>query len=672
MKNKFNLCLLSLLAAICSHKTKAQTPQDLAIQVVANIDRAARKIQLNWSMFAHSAPVVIYKKKKEDLSWTTVANLPSNTTTYTYSLQNGEQDLEFRINHDFRNGSNQITNYCNGYIHAALDLDEIHYRGKMLLVLTKLINDSLKTEVGLAMREMSADGWQVDSLILTPAASVKSVKASIVKWYQKDPINAKSVFLLGNVPVPYSGLMTGSSSQGPADGHTPDHEGAWVADAFYADIDGPYLDQGENTNANRAENKNVAGDGKYDEIELSSTAELQVARVDLSNLPVFGKSEVNLTRQYLQKLSSYKNAVWNIPRKALVDDRLGALGIEYPARAAYMANAPVFGPANISTGQYFTTLKSTPVLMANEFSTGGYQTYIGVGTSSDYKDSIKSVFNSAFGSYFGDWDNSNNILRACLGSPGYTLTNCWNARPIFLFHHMGLGETVGFATKMTMNNNAESGFLEPYPMLFMSGRMHISTLGDPTLRYFMMKPVTNLTVVNDASNKVATLNWQPSPEPGVIGYNIYRSPVWNGKFELIKSRNLGVTFADGKPLGGQNIYMVRAVKLDSSASGTFYNQSIGKFAVAQNLIGLSINKPHQLQFKLYPNPAHECIYIQCNKEERTHYTLTNIEGKEILSGFFHAHFNQIRTQNLTNGIYFLNLINQKGETGAEKIVILHP
>jgi len=56
------------------------------------------------------------------------------------------------------------------------------------------------------------------------------VKSIIINEYIADPANVKAVFLLGQIPLPYSGYLN-------PDGHS-DHKGAWPADAYYADMDG--------------------------------------------------------------------------------------------------------------------------------------------------------------------------------------------------------------------------------------------------------------------------------------------------------------------------------------------------------------------------------------------------------------------------------------------------
>ena len=54
----------------------------------------------------------------------------------------------------------------------------------------------------------------------------------------------ESVFLLGHVPVPYSGQIN-------PDGHS-NHVGAWAADVYYGELDGNWTDVTvNNTSASR-------------------------------------------------------------------------------------------------------------------------------------------------------------------------------------------------------------------------------------------------------------------------------------------------------------------------------------------------------------------------------------------------------------------------------------
>ena len=50
-------------------------------------------------------------------------------------------------------------------------------------------------------------------------------------------------------------------------------------------------------------NSNGANDGKFDQNTFPSELELSVGRVDFSSLDVFNKSEAQLTREYLYRVS---------------------------------------------------------------------------------------------------------------------------------------------------------------------------------------------------------------------------------------------------------------------------------------------------------------------------------------------------------------------------------
>ncbi len=64
----------------------------------------------------------------------------------------------------------------------------------------------------------------------------------------------------------------------------------------------------------------------------------------------------------------------------------------------------------------------------------------------------KTVFTAFYGSWFGDWNTENNFLRSALASNGWILTSCWSGRPHYVFHQMGMGETIGSCIQRTQNN----------------------------------------------------------------------------------------------------------------------------------------------------------------------------------------------------------------------------
>src|SRR5262249_3568548 len=152
--------------------------------------------------------------------------------------------------------------------------------------------------------------------------------------------------------------------------------------------------------------------------------------------------------------------------------------------------------------RWLTDLNHDEYLWSYASGAGSYTGAAGVADVSHFLVyDAKVVFAMLFGSYFGDWDSPNNFLRAPLAVSSYTLTSVWAGRPDWYFHHMGLGETIGFSTRLTQNN---TGLYQPnYRTVgqiiglaydnFLN-QVHISLMGDPTLREQPIAPPTSLTV----------------------------------------------------------------------------------------------------------------------------------------------------------------------------------
>src|SRR5690606_147611 len=117
--------------------------------------------------------------------------------------------------------------------------------------------------------------------------------------------------------------------------------------------------------------------------------------------------------------------------------------------------ASMFGAEKVTAvpgWQYFPTVGSSGYLWSYGTGGGGYYTCNGVGGSDDFANvEVQTVFTMFLGSYFGDWDNESNFLRAPLGS-GKALTTSWAGRPHWFYHHMALGEPIGYSTTLSQNN----------------------------------------------------------------------------------------------------------------------------------------------------------------------------------------------------------------------------
>src|SRR5437879_6301910 len=109
-------------------------------------------------------------------------------------------------------------------------------------------------------------------------------------------------------------------------------------------------------------------------------------------------------------------------------------------------------------------------------------------------------------------------------------------------------------------------------------------MGDPTLRMDVVAPPSGITATTNSG--AVTLNWGASGD-SVLGYHVYSAGA-NGSFARLTATPItATTYRDSSGSSGAN-YMVRAVKLETSSSGTYYNPSIGAF-LNQNATGVSTN-----------------------------------------------------------------------------------
>jgi hypothetical protein len=496
------------------------------------------------------------------------------------------------------------------------------------------------------MRDLTGDGWEVVRHEVSRGDSVAHVKSIILDEFQAHPETIRSVFLLGHVPVPYSGDLN-------PDGH-PDHKGAWPADIYYGNLTGNFTDTFVNNPwAARPENQNIPGDGKFDQSIIPLDVTLEVGRVDLWNMPAFSLSEGELLRRYLDKDHNFRNKDFTAIPRGLIDDHFGAFSGEAFAGSGWRNFAPLVGSDSIDELPFFSTLSQDSYLWSYACGGGWYQGAGGVGTTADFAaDTVKSVFTMLFGSYFGDWDSPDNFLRAPLASAGYALTSCWAGRPHWQVHHMGMGENIGYSAKLTQNNSLT--YYYNYARHF----VHIALMGDPSLRMHVVAPVPEIEVTT--LHSTTTVSWLPSPEP-VLGYYVYRASGEFGKYERLHSDMItATTFVDPEPLAGMNHYMVRAVKLEQSPSGSYYNLSCGKTDSVTVVLGYQENVSSELnQIRIFPNPGSDKVFvtIPAECEGFVRLLVTDLSGKMVLT--HQVSYQQtdgpvpLNIQSLPAGVYLL-------------------
>ncbi|MFT3886245.1 MAG: thrombospondin type 3 repeat-containing protein [Flavobacteriales bacterium] len=554
--------LFLVLVACCASVPAVQAQsQDRSVLASCVVQSSPPRITINWSGWNNVTGYQIFRKVKGGTNWgSAVATLDASALSWTDNNVTVGTNYEYRI---LRTTQNLGNGYC--YINSGIEVPLVEARGKIILLVDDQFTGPLSTELAQLQSDLEGDGWIVLRHDVSRTASVPSIKSIVVADYNSDRANVKALFNVGHVPVPYSGNLA-------PDGHS-EHYGAWAADAFYADVDGTWTDNSVNsTGASNARNYNVPGDGKYDQSIIPSAVELAVGRVDFHDLPSFNtRTETDLMRTYLNKLHAWKVKGFTAASKGLVDDNFTGMADAY-AQNGYRGFAPLVGYTNVAQEDYFTTMASQSRLWSYGCGGGWWDNASGIGSSAQFASSeLKSVFTILFGSYFGDFDAPNDFMRAALAS-GTTLTCFWAGYPNWVFHHMGLGETIGFAEVLTQNNT--NNHYDPNNNY--AGRVHIALLGDPTLRMTMVAPPANVRATA-LSGSTASIQWAASSDGPLLGYHVYR---WNGSgWERRTSAPVSaLTFTDNTAgLSGTVRYMVRALKLETTPSGSYQNLSLGSF-----------------------------------------------------------------------------------------------
>jgi hypothetical protein len=447
-----------------------------------------------------------------------------------------------------------------GNILAGISYEGPEDWGAVLLLVDEPVADSLAPELQRLELDMICDGYRVVRRDIPDGTSVPDVKDLIVAECQADP-DIATLFIFGDMAVPYSGNVKGAHLS---------HQGAWPADLYYGELDAVWTDTTvDNTKALRTENHNVPGDGKFDQTFLPSDVDLQVGRVDLSNMPTFAESEVTLLRRYLDKNHAFRSSGISVPRSGLIRDNVGIAGGTAYACTGWRNFTAMFGSSHVRTDLWFPDLETNPRLFAYGCGGGSYSSCATVATTADFATrTVYAVFTMMMGSYFGDWDSLNNLMRAALGAEGYPLTCCWAGRPAWLLHHMALGYPIGHSTRITQNNHLL------YEIGYGGRQIHIALMGDPTLRLLPVRPPAALGL-EALPGQAIRLTWQ-APEDSVAGYHVYRAESLNSGFTRLNADPIRDTFyVDSAPVAGLDLYMVRATKLETTASGTYFNLSPG-------------------------------------------------------------------------------------------------
>lgn len=666
--------LLSFVWLVLISTTQAQTAKEYAVPLQAVVSENPASIILKWPKDTAGISYEVFKKNKLTNAWgLPIATLPISATTYT--------DIDITIGKDYeyclRRKYTDEKRFATGYINAAINKTIEPNNGTLLLLVDDNYSIPLNTEINELILDLIKDGWAVKRQNITRSTPVTDVKEKIRKTHMEllNQYPLKSLLLLGHIPVPYSGgFMVSDGEIPPPDGHT-EHSGAWSSDVYYGSLTdaGFWTDNIVNDNSpSRAENKNIPGDGKFDPmIVTGASVSLQVGRIDLTNMPAFALNDTLLTQQYLTKLHAYKTAQTSVIRAGLIDDQLGVLEGEAFTPMSWNDFTTFFGDS-VFEKDYVTATRQQPYLFTSGVGFGNYSACSGVVTTNQFaNDSIQQIFTLLFGSYFGDWDSQNNLLRAALASKKGGLASAWSGRPYWHLHHMALGATIGYSALLTQNNafNVSPGMMG-YEDNGWPGIVSVNLMGDPTLRLFMREPMLPITTSSANDSIAVTISWPAMPN--VSGYLLSKTASLSNGFKASIELPANTTsWTDLHPFFGNSKYMVRPIYLEQTPSGSYYNVGLGAIdsAYSKNTVGLhETHTIENLQATLYPNPNNGQFTLSFNEPISATIDITDIQGKLVFSKTNIGASENINVSSLTKGCYFVHVKNGSVET-VKKLII---
>lgn len=712
--------VMSLLCSTFSLTAQNLNSVDFAMQIkVVTTSNPKPTVTLSWATDPKATKYIVIRKLKNDpyFKETDSIILPANSLSYSDTSVKEGIVYEYQV---CKNAKDSLFNrIAIGYVATGINIYAIENRGKVLILVDSSFATQLAPKLDRFESVLTRDGWYPVRKSVPRAESFDKVKVeqtkSIIDNEYANSIGGQleALFIVGRVAVPYSGAFKSNTNYSPPDGH-PDHGGAWPADVYYGDIVDDFgspamlswSDQivdmsATNADSNavkaRKRNENVPGDGKFDNTVIPSKIELQVGRIDFYDLPVFSdKTELELLVRYFDKNYAYKTGQVPVNYKGIVDDNFGAFVnntgnyqfAESFSGTGWRNFASILGPDSVKAGKLFAETETDQHLFSYGTGGGTFTSAGGVGNSTDFATKKpKSIFMTLFGSYFGDWDHQNAFMRSAIASDPQVLTCFWPGRPHWFFHHMTVGETMGYATRLSQNNYSSSNVMQGLIMAYygmgislvnpVNGQLvsqgaqhfggnliHIALLGDPTLRIYEVEAPSTLTAVETDNGVV--LQWS-APKENIDGYSIYRSSDPKGNFKRVGlpfySKN-NLTFVDTDRTPGTKYYMVKAVRKTRLNGKGYYNESLGD--ISAPIVVTSVQNTdvtESININVMPNPIENSsvISVESSSTEPLVFSLIDISGRVIATKEFYGNiglntFNfesLTKKESLQSGAYIL-------------------
>jgi len=595
--------LLLTLFFLTINFSKSQTARDVAVETYAEA-KAGGGVYIKWIPDNTAVKYYVFKRLGPRTDWLLLDSVSGSVNSYLDKGLLTGQVAEYRV----AKSKTTFSFYANGYLLAGFEVAPKLNLGKVLMIIDSNYSVPLKSKIAEYKDQLTREGYTVISKVVLRTEKVSTIKSWISSQWQSDSLNIKSIFLLGHVPVPYSGNYR-------PDGHT-EHTGAWPADMYYGNFYSNWSDNTvSNTQATRSENQNTPSDGKFDISRVNpvgtATSAIQrcqipVGRVDLYGMPSFG-NDTFLIKRYLNKALNFRRGVYKAAPRGLVDDNFGYFGSEAFASGGFR-NFSVQFKDSVFERDYRTNMSKNSYLMSYGCGAGTYTSCDQVASSASFvTDSLLNPFTMTFGSYYGDWDNSDNFLRAPLASKGWGLASVWSGRPYWMLHECALGLPLGQATLTSVNSyyyyNAAG---------FQSG-VHTALMGDPTLTLYPLASLSNAKAIAKCTDKVR-FRWDLHASN--VDSIVIEELVGGSWKTLTKTIGSDTDLTYKVPLGNHK-YSMRPLKLMKSASGSWWQYGARQYsdvsvniravaiAITSTKIACSVDSVIVAELKFGPNPKYK-------------------------------------------------------------------
>lgn len=611
------MLLLSLGNAAAATSWPPTTANDAERIVPVEVQSVSESpASITFKIWRTDREIEVYRKDPAATVWgTKIATVAIGNATWTDANVTVGTLYEYKFNVvKFPSAAYPIT-MINGYALAGIRVDRTGPRGRLVLAMPTSIQAPLAAEIADLKKDLAGDGWTVHTVLTPdgrddysdPGFGHVAIRDDIRAIHNAYPGEVKHVMILGRVPQPRSGLHAKFAPDGHSD------LGANAADCYYADVDNTWTDLyktdapvGGEWGSVRGEWQNAIGDGRFDQSHFRSITnpfEMGWGRIDFRGMP----DEIALLRGYLSKLHNYK---------------FGANGFK-PGRKFVAANSgenireemwknllPVAGLANGSVADASAMPGVVWQPEAQYSMDSGPFLYLFTGRA-QYMNSrmSRAVFWSHFISHTGYWDINGSMRARLAEAESWTLSFTWmppGGR--YVYHKMGMGGTMGDVMKTTVNHGGSreglygstSFFTMNYPNyvqvndsgLYTSGPgdyggfTFMGHMGDPTLRDSMVEAVTGLRARLLAGGSQVRVEWAASPD-AALGYDVYSAPSAEGPFTKRTASPVHVgavsgqlDWTDASPASDPVVYMVRGLRMENTAGGTYLNASVGAMVEA--------------------------------------------------------------------------------------------